>query len=66
MEKQEAAVQRLKELVEAPPGRLDQLLEKMGREPTLENHLKEIGKLVLRAHENLLQALRAMKNKNGD
>ena len=40
MEKQEAAVQRLKELVDAPPNRLDQLLEKMGREPTFEGNRK--------------------------
>ena len=56
MEKQEAAAQRLKELVEAPPSRLDQLLKALGREPTFEQHLKELGKLVLLAREKLLQA----------
>ena len=66
MEKQEPVVQRLKELVEEPPSRLDQLLKAMGREPTFEQRQKEIGKLVLRVREKLLEALRAMKNKNGD
>ena len=66
MEKQEATIQRLREIVEEPPSRLDQLLKAMGREPTFEQRQKEIGKLVLRVREKLLEALRAMKNKNGD
>ena len=66
MEKEEPTIQRLRELVEAPPSRLDQLLKVMGREPTFEQRQKEIARLALRAREKLLEALRAMKNKNGD
>ena len=66
MEKQEKTAQRLKELLEEPPSRLDQLLKTLGREPTFEHRQKEIGKLVLRARENLLQAPRAMKNNESE
>ena len=61
MEKQEKTAQRLKELLEEPPSRLDQLLKATGREPTFEERQKENGKLALRARERLLEALRVMQ-----
>jgi hypothetical protein len=62
-EKLEQSIQRLKELVEEPPSRLDQLLKTLGRAPTLEQHVREGAKSLLPAYERFLQA---MKDKGSD
>ena len=62
MEKQEGTVQRLRKFAEEPPSRLDQLLEKLGRPPTLEQQMREAAKSFLRDYEKVLKALHAMKN----
>jgi hypothetical protein len=62
-EKERQTIQRLKELVEEPPSRLDLLLKTLGREPTLKQRVKEILKSLLDARERLLQAT---KNKNAN
>src|SRR5262245_19022934 len=40
-EKEEETVQRLRKFAEEPPSRLDQLLKKLGRPPTLERQMRE-------------------------
>jgi hypothetical protein len=54
MTKAERAQKRAeKELAEEPPSPLDQLLKKLGREPTFEQRLKEVLKSALDAYEKL-------------
>jgi len=62
MEKQEETVQQLRKFAEEPPSRLDQLLEKLGRPPTLERQMREAAKSFLHDYEKVLQALHAIKN----
>jgi hypothetical protein len=61
-EKQEETIHRLRKFVEEPPSRLDQLLEKLGRPPTLERQMREAAKSFLLDYEKVLKALHAMKN----
>ena len=61
-EKQEGTVQRLRKFAEEPPSRLDQLLEKLGRPPTLEQQMREAAKSFLHDYEKVLKALQAIKN----
>ena len=62
-EKEEQTIRWLKELVDEPPGRLDQLLKALGHPPTLEQRLKEAIKSVLPVYEKLLQG---RKEKDAD
>jgi hypothetical protein len=62
-EKEEQTIRRLKELVDEPPSRLDQLLKAAGHQPTLQQRLKEVGKLLLEVYEKLLQVT---KEKDAD
>jgi hypothetical protein len=61
-EEERQAINQLKEFVAKPPSPLDRLLEALGRPPTLEQRLKEIGRSVLQAYEKFSQAA---KGKNG-
>jgi hypothetical protein len=62
-EKERQAINQLKEFVAKPPSPLDRLLEALGRPPTLEQRLKEIGRSVLQAYEKFS---RAAKDKDAD
>ena len=62
-EEERQAINRLRELVEEPQSPLDRLLEALGRPPTWEQRLKEIGRSVLQAYEKFSQAA---KDKDAD
>ena len=62
-EENRQAINRLRELVEEPSSPHDRLLEALGRQPTLEQRLKEIGRSLLQVYEKLLQAT---KDKGAD
>jgi hypothetical protein len=61
-EEERQAINQLKEFVAKPLSPLDRLLEALGRPPTWEQRLKEIGRSLLQVYEKLSQAA---KGKNG-